>query len=106
MARPLSDPHGDVPWRDVVFVCTKCMKRQDRESLRDDLKRAFKASGTRDVRVVASGCLDLCPKDAVTIAIGRELAGDAPRMHALRVDGHAAATHVEALLRAARMSAA
>ncbi|WP_440221935.1 hypothetical protein ACQQ2N_12660 [Dokdonella sp. MW10] len=106
MVRPPSDSHDDVPWRDVVFVCTKCMKRQDRESLRDDLKRALKASGTRDVRVVASGCLDLCPKDAVTIAIGRELAGGAPRMHALRVQGQAAATHVEALLRVARMSAA
>jgi hypothetical protein len=60
-------------WTEVVFVCTKCMKRQDRRELRKDLKREFKLNNARDVRVVAAGCFDLCPKRGVTLARGRDL---------------------------------
>lgn len=73
-----------VAWLELVFVCGKCMKRQDREDLRGKLKRALKHAGHRELRVVACGCLDLCPKDGVTIARGRDLALQPP---ALRVIG-------------------
>lgn len=58
------------------------MKRQDRKALRSDLKHALKKSGCRDVRVIATGCFDLCPKRGVTIARGRDL-GDPPRLYVL-----------------------
>ena len=73
-----------VAWSELVFVCSKCMKRQDREDLRGELKRALKQAGHRELRVVACGCLDLCPKDGVTVARGRDLAMQPP---ALRVIG-------------------
>ena len=69
-------------WSEVVFVCTKCMKRQDRHELRKALKSGLKAAGRRDVRVIASGCFDLCPKRGVTIARGRDL-GVQPKLHVL-----------------------
>ena len=69
-------------WSEVVFVCAKCMKRQDRREVRRELKRGLKQLGRRDVRVIASGCFDLCPKRGVTIARGRDL-GVLPGLHVL-----------------------
>jgi hypothetical protein len=60
-------------WTEVVFVCSKCMKRQERKELRSDLKHALKKAGRRDIRVIASGCFDLCPKRGVTVARGCDL---------------------------------
>jgi len=43
--------------------------------LRGELKRALKRRGLGDsIRIVDSGCLDLCPKDGQTVATGRQLA--------------------------------
>ncbi|MGB4857993.1 MAG: hypothetical protein WBP11_01570, partial [Dokdonella sp.] len=75
-----------VGWSELVFVCSKCMKRQDREDLRGELKRALKHAGHRELRVVACGCLDLCPKEGVTIARGRDLAATPPLLRVLGVD--------------------
>ncbi len=38
--------------------------------MRKALKRVLKERGRRDVRVVASSCLDVCPKHATTVAAG------------------------------------
>ena len=46
-------------WTEVVFVCAKCMKRQDRRELRKELKRELKLNNARDVRVVAATHRDL-----------------------------------------------
>ncbi|MBN8481999.1 MAG: hypothetical protein J0L88_10470 [Xanthomonadales bacterium] len=59
------------------------MKRQDRE-LRSELKQALRSRGIRDVRVVACGCLDLCPDHGIAVILGADLADD-PR--GLRVVG-------------------
>ena len=77
------------PWRQLVLVCGKCMKRQSRETLRGELKRAIKHEGLRDIRVVVTGCMDLCPEDGVAVALGHELHGAVPRLHVL--DNRAAA---------------
>ena len=71
------------PWQRVLFVCGKCMKKQDREDLRSELKRALRRAELRDVRVVLSGCLDLCPDDGVTLALGGDLGGAVPRLRVL-----------------------
>ena len=69
-------------WTEVVFVCAKCMKRQDRRELRKELKRELKLNNARDVRVVAALCFDLCPKRGVTLARGRDLTVPA-KLHVL-----------------------
>ena len=69
-------------WTEAVFVCSKCMKRQDRRELRSDIKHRLKQAGRRDIRVIACGCFDLCPKRGVTIARGREL-GSPAKLHVL-----------------------
>lgn len=80
---PLALRTEPAPWSRVVLLCTKCMRRQDREDLRGDLRKALKQAGRRDVRVVLSGCLDLCPDDGVTVARGVDLAAQPPRLHVL-----------------------
>ena len=77
---------GRVAWSELVFVCSKCMKRQDREDLRGDLKRAIKQADHRELRVVACGCLDLCPKDGVTLVRGRDLAIKPPVLRVIGAD--------------------
>lgn len=71
------------PWSDVVLVCEKCLRRQDREDLRRDLRKALKEAGRRDVRTVLVGCLDLCPDDGVTVARGSQLTTHPPQLHVL-----------------------
>ena len=70
-------------WKEIVFVCSKCMKKQDRKELRGELRSTLKKEGRKDIRVVACGCLDVCPKHGVTIARSSELHHDPPRLHVL-----------------------
>ena len=63
------------PWRDLVLVCRKCGEKlgggfgkDGRENLRDLMKSLTREAGLRKiVRVIESDCLDLCPKDAVSV---------------------------------------
>ncbi|HZI07509.1 MAG TPA: hypothetical protein VEZ71_26060 [Archangium sp.] len=74
MAQPKEvQPRGE-GW---VFVCRKCMKRAGAKELRSTLKEEL----GRQVRVVQSGCLKLCPKDRVTVVVG-----GGERMRCLVVD--------------------
>lgn len=66
------------PWTELVLVCAKCMRRQGREDLRGELKRALRRAGCRDLRVTTAGCLDLCPKRDVALLRGGELGGPRP----------------------------
>jgi hypothetical protein len=77
---------------EVVFVCKKCMKKQRKgvdgegTSLRKWLRRALKREGLeKRVRVVETGCLDLCPKHGVTLMRGRELADSTKPLRVLRL---------------------
>lgn len=55
-----------IPTPDVLFVCAEC---GGGKSERRRLKTAVKEAGRKhEVRVVASGCLDICPKHGVTVA--------------------------------------
>jgi predicted metal-binding protein len=66
-------------WRDAVLVCKKCSKKLGggfgpgkRTSLRKLLRKTLKLKKGRKAAlgVVEVGCFDLCPKRAVTIALG------------------------------------
>jgi predicted metal-binding protein len=62
------------PWREVVLVCRKCGKKQKggfgekrRETLKSHLRQALRAVGRRrDVRVIETSCMGICPKHGVT----------------------------------------
>jgi predicted metal-binding protein len=77
MSEPPTIQATPTPWREIVLVCRKCTRRLDggfgkkhREPLRSELKTALRAAGRRrEVRVIEIGCLGLCPKGAVTVAI-------------------------------------
>lgn len=65
----------NVPWSQaVVMVCTKCSKKimgDERlaEDLKKDLKGEFKEIRGKAVRVVTASCLDVCPKNRLTVAV-------------------------------------
>ena len=60
----------------LVLVCEKCGKRLDsddknpsRQLVSRLKKMAKKQFGRGEVRAVATGCMDICPDDAVSVAI-------------------------------------
>lgn len=55
-----------VRYATLLAVCKECAGEP--KPLRQALKRVLKERGRRDVRVVASSCLDVCPKRAATVA--------------------------------------
>lgn len=77
--------------REAVFVCKKCMKKQrdgvdgEGTALRKWLRRALKRAGLgKSVRVVETSCLDLCPKQGITLFRGRDLADSSMPLRVLR----------------------
>jgi hypothetical protein len=61
-------------WTNVLLVCGKCSRKlgggfgpDGKHKLKPALQTALKDSGRRrEVRVMKSGCMGVCPKDAVT----------------------------------------
>ena len=73
----MSDPISSVPapWRSFVLVCDKCSRKLDggfgkkgKHALDEALRSILKSTGQRELRVLRTSCLGLCPKRAVTIA--------------------------------------
>jgi predicted metal-binding protein len=66
----------------TIFVCAKCAKKLPgrpgpkgvRTALKEALKRLGPTKGWGKVRIVPSGCFDLCPKRRQVLASGRTLA--------------------------------
>jgi predicted metal-binding protein len=72
----MSDPirARPTPWNTVILLCGKCARKMDggygakgKETLRTILTGAVWEKGRRrDVRIVETRCLGICPKKAVT----------------------------------------
>ncbi len=64
----------ETPWREVIILCRKCGKKLDggfglkgTESLKTELRQALRETGQRrQVRVMETACLGVCPKNGVT----------------------------------------
>jgi hypothetical protein len=56
-------------WSTLIAVCSEC---DGGKRLAKTLRAENKRSGERDVRIVRSSCLDVCPKRGVTVATLRE----------------------------------
>jgi predicted metal-binding protein len=62
------------PWSDVIILCRKCGKKcrggfgpKRKDKLKDTLRQALRDAGRRrQVRVMETACLGVCPKDGVT----------------------------------------
>jgi hypothetical protein len=52
----------------VVFVCKKCAKKFPDRKFRKRLEKAAKDRRWRGVRVMETGCFDLCPKGRQVVA--------------------------------------
>jgi predicted metal-binding protein len=72
-------------WREVVFVCGECSG--DPGSLRKRLKKELKRQEDgKAFRIIRTKCMGICPRDAVTVGLGRDLAQERPRLHIVRDD--------------------
>lgn len=61
-------------WTELVLVCGKCARKAGAPKFGKRLKSALKEAGAgKGIRIVDSTCLDLCPKNRVTLALGREI---------------------------------
>jgi predicted metal-binding protein len=62
------------PWKTVILLCGKCARKMDggfglkgKDSLRQALRTELAARGQRrDVRIIETRCIGICPKKAVT----------------------------------------
>ncbi|MCK9542024.1 MAG: hypothetical protein M0R03_08345 [Novosphingobium sp.] len=65
-----------VKWDDILLVCRKCGKKLDggfgakQDDRLDKVLRKEIKRGKRRVKVVPVPCLDICPKNAVTVLKG------------------------------------
>jgi predicted metal-binding protein len=76
-------------WReDLVLVCRKCQKNSagvDGKPLSKWLRRELKSRGQgKRFRVVRVDCLDLCPKNAVTLLRGSDIGRSAKPLQVFR----------------------
>jgi predicted metal-binding protein len=62
------------PWKTVLLVCGKCTRKMDggygpkgKDTLRSVLRSRLADSGRRrQIQVIETRCMDICPKKAVT----------------------------------------
>jgi predicted metal-binding protein len=66
-------------WGEILLVCRKCSKKlhggfgeDGSRKLDKVLSKALKERGRKDVKIVSVGCLDICPKNAVTVVKASE----------------------------------
>ncbi|HET6608334.1 MAG TPA: hypothetical protein VFG62_16780 [Rhodopila sp.] len=65
------------PWHTIVLTCGKCARKLDggygpkgKEKLRSVLRDGLKEAGhRRDVQVIETKCLGVCPKGATTMIV-------------------------------------
>jgi predicted metal-binding protein len=67
----------------VVMICTKCGKQfsnpEDSESperIKKDLKSYCKERMGKSVRVINTGCLDVCPENKIAVVVASKKASD------------------------------
>jgi ferredoxin len=59
------------PWQTLVLVCTKCKgsrRGPDAREIRKGLKHRV---GKKQLRVLESECMSVCPDDAITVCIAK-----------------------------------
>jgi predicted metal-binding protein len=62
------------PWLDgIIMVCTKCGRKMGSEEISDKLKHDLKSlvkhgDFDKNIRVVTTSCLDICPDDRIAVA--------------------------------------
>ena len=67
-----------MPWQTIILLCGKCARKLDggfgpkaKDMLRETLRAELKArGGRREVRIIETRCLGICPKKAVSAISG------------------------------------
>jgi ferredoxin len=70
--QPSLPQHAQAPWQTLVLVCTKCKgarRGPDAREIRKGLKH--RVGKNKQLRVLESDCMSVCPDDAITVCIVR-----------------------------------
>lgn len=75
---PKSISSRPTPWKTILLLCGKCSRKLDggfgpegKDSLRRSVRCELKERGYgREVRIIETRCMGLCPKKAVTAVNG------------------------------------
>jgi predicted metal-binding protein len=61
------------PWKTIILLCGKCARKIDggygpkrENTLEEALRAELKDTGRREVRLIETRCMGICPKKAVT----------------------------------------
>lgn len=74
------------PWQTLVLICTKCKgarRGPDARGIRKGLKNRI--GKNKQLRVLESECMSVCPDDAITVCIASAAAG-AVSVHLVRAE--------------------
>jgi ferredoxin len=73
------------PWETLVLVCAKCKGARRGPSPRE-IRKGFKQRlGKKQLRVLESDCMGVCPDDAITVCVSRTLSHSVS-VHLIRSD--------------------
>lgn len=84
----------DLGWSEaVVMICTKCGKQFSDvdgitapERIKKDLKNLCKEKMGKNVRVINTGCLDICPENRIAVAIASNKTHDVFKAVSVKID--------------------
>lgn len=68
----------------VVLICSKC--GQEAERIKGELKSLCKERMGSDVRVINTGCLDICPENKIAVTLATKNEGDVFRSYSVPKD--------------------
>lgn len=71
------------PWQALVLVCAKCKGARRGPDARDIRKRLKRAGKDKQLRVIESECMSICPDDAITVC-SATCAGGSLAVHLVR----------------------
>ncbi len=73
--------------RAIIFICEKCGKGADFSSkdLKNEIRSLIKQRGQKgEVRIALSSCLDVCPKDGITVLVAATATSTPPECFVAR----------------------
>ena len=71
----------------VVMICSKCGEQAER--IKGELKSICKERMGKDVRVINTGCLNICPENKIAITVADKKARDVFRSYSVPTDVNA-----------------
>lgn len=81
--------------KSVVMICSKC--GHEAERIKSDLKSYCKERKGQDVRVINTGCLNICPEDRIAVVVASNNEKEVFRAYSVPKNAYASDVYDEIL---------